>query len=59
VIKPAFKDWFELLKKETKLQKFLQDGGEGKPPAEYMWKLETSLRNLGLMSVSLDLVNFC
>ena len=59
VINPAFEEWFQLLRDKPELQKFMQDGGEGKPPAEYLWKVEKGLRNLGRMSVSLYLTNLC
>lgn len=57
VIVPAFEEWFQLLRDKPELQKFMQDGGKGKPPAEYLWKVEKGLRNLGRMSVSLYLTN--
>ena len=35
----------------------MKDGGEGKPPKEYLWAVEQGLRNLGRLSVSLYLNN--
>ena len=46
-IQEVFHDFFKLLADQPQLQSFLEDGGVGKPPPEYMVAVEKGLRNMG------------
>ena len=48
-IQDAFHDFFKLLVDQPELQSFLEDGGVGTPPPEYMAAVERGLRKMGKM----------